>query len=307
MFQCDGDNVCINKIDDMIAAVVVLYYPDANVFINVLSYVNQVDLVVLVDNSDVSAGDFLAGFSENKKVLSITNGSNLGIAAALNIGAREAIARGCDMLLTMDQDSRAEPRMVELLQGCLNSAGEQSVAIVSAFHLTSVTNPPAFSAPQYMEMETVWTSGNLLRLSAYQEAGPFNEALFIDFVDHEYCLRLKRMGYRVVQSNRAILHHSIGNNLRKIDIASASLIVSNHSPLRRYYITRNRFLVTKKYREFKRFYWIDRRRFLAEILTIMLFENQRYEKFKMILRGYVDYRLGRLGKYSVRSMQGGIG
>lgn len=297
-------SVMLPELQHQIAAVVVLYYPDDNVQGNILSYVEQVDLVVLVDNSDEPALELIDKFSEEAKVISVVNGCNRGIAAALNIGAMEAIARGCDMLLTMDQDSRAAPGMVEILRSCLNSAEGQSIAIVSPFHLTTVTIPPDTTLSPYIEMETVWTSGNLLRLSAYKEAGPFNEALFIDFVDHEYCLRLKRIGYRIVQSNRAILHHSIGNNLRKIDFVPKPIFISNHSPLRRYYITRNRFFVTRKYHEFRRFCWIDRRRFLAELLTIILFESQKSEKLKMIIRGYIDYRRGRLGKYRAELIQG---
>jgi rhamnosyltransferase len=280
-----------------IAAVVVLYFPDDDVYKNILSYLDQVELVFLVDNSDEPAIDLIEKFSANRRVISIVNGCNLGIAAALNIGAEEAINRGCDLLLTMDQDSTASPGMVEILKDCFVSQEDKSLAIVSPFHLISVTDPPNTSLPSCTEMDTVWTSGNLLSLSAYQDVGPFDEDLFIDFVDHEYCLRLRRNGYRVIQSNVTILHHNIGNNLRKIKVASMSLVVSNHSPLRRYYITRNRFWVTRKYREFKRFCWVDKRRFWAELVTSMLFEQHKLEKFKMIIRGYLDYRFGRMGKF----------
>lgn len=285
-----------------IAAVVVLYFPDNNVFANILSYFDQVDLVILVDNSDQPAVELIEKFSGNCKVVPIFNHCNMGIAAALNIGAKEALARGCDLLLTMDQDSNASPGMVDTLRKGLDAPGEKRVAIVSPFHLTTVVEIPSIISPAYEELDTVWTSGNLVCLSAYECVGPFYEDLFIDFVDHEYCLRLKRKGYRVLQSNHAILRHSIGNNLRKINIVSKSIIISNHSPLRRYYITRNRFWVSRKYHEFRRFFWIDRRRFLAELVTIMLCERQKYEKLKMIFRGYVDYRRGKMGKFESGSM-----
>jgi rhamnosyltransferase len=280
-----------------IAAVVVLYSPEDDVYENILSYVEQVDLVFLVDNSDEPSSDLIEKFSTIRKVISIVNECNLGIAAALNIGARKALAHGCDLLLTMDQDSSASPGMVKALRDCFISQEDELLAIVSPFHLISIVDPPDPSLPPYEAIETVWTSGNLLRLSTFQKVGPFDEPLFIDFVDHEYCLRLKRNGYRVVQSNAAVLHHNIGTNLRKIDFATLSLVVSNHSPLRRYYITRNRFWVTKKYREFRRFSWIDKRRFWAELVTILLFEKYKLEKLKMIIRGYLDYRIGKMGKF----------
>ncbi len=38
------------------------------------------------------------------------------------------------------------------------------------------------------------------------------EDLFIDSVDTEYCLRLKKNGYRVVRLNEAILYHPLGDS-----------------------------------------------------------------------------------------------
>lgn len=291
----------------LVAAVVVLYLPDEDVYQNVLSYMDQVDWVILVDNSEKPAVELIDRFIGNPKVVSFANESNQGIAAALNTGAREALARGCEFLLTMDQDSCATPEMVATLKDFLASPEGWPFAIISPFHLTTVAEVPGPSARPYVEMETVWTSGNLLRLSVYQQVGPFDEALFIDFVDHEYCLRLRRNGFKVAQSNKAVLKHNIGNNLWKINFPVAPIYVSNHSSLRRYYITRNRFWVARKYPEFKRFFWLDKRRFLAELVTIVLFEKQKAEKFRMIVRGYHDYRLGRLGKFATkaRSEDGG--
>jgi rhamnosyltransferase len=283
-----------------VAAVVVLYYPDSDVYKNIVSYLEQVDLIILVDNTDEPAVELIEKLANNAKVFPIINHCNLGVAAALNMGAREAISRGYKFLLTMDQDSYAAPEMVEVLKGYFINQGNQ-LAIASPFHLTAIDETPDSVSPSFNEVETVWTSGNLLLLSAYQAVGPFEEDLFIDFVDHEYCLRLKRYGYRVIQSYRAILHHTIGNCLEKKRILTIPLIISHHSPVRRYYITRNRFWVREKYLEYKRFCWIDRRRFLAELVNILFFEAQKFEKYKMVFRGYMDYRSGRMGKYRVES------
>lgn len=283
-----------------VAAVVVLYNPDNDVYKNISSYLDQVDLVILVDNSDDPSVELFEKLAHSTKVFTVVNYGNLGIAAALNIGAREAISRGYGFLLTMDQDSYAAPGMVEVLKEHFINQ-ENQLAIVSPFHLTAIEKIPDSVSSSFIEVDTVWTSGNLLLLSAYQAVGPFEEDLFIDFVDHEYCLRLKRYGYRVIQSQRAILHHTIGNCLEKKRILTIPLIISHHSPVRRYYITRNRFWVRDKYPEFRRFCWIDRRRFLAELVNIYFFEEQKIEKYKMVIRGYLDYRSGRMGKYRVVS------
>jgi rhamnosyltransferase len=289
-----------------VAAVVVLYFPDHDVYDNIMSYHDQVDLVILVDNSDTPASSLVQLFSGDSRVISINNGTNLGIAVALNQGAREAQAHDCSFLLTMDQDSRANPGMVDILKDLFFSKYLDRLAIAAPFHLTSIGTAPDTYTPNYKECDSVWTSGNLLSLTVFEAAGSFEEKLFIDFVDHEYCLRLKRLGYRVIQSNRAVLHHVIGNNLRSINLLSKPIVISNHSPLRRYYIMRNRLWVAANYPEFKRFIWIDRRRIFAEIVTILLCEDRKIEKFRMMIAGLHDYLHSNMGKFENNRLGHGI-
>jgi rhamnosyltransferase len=45
----------------------------------------------------------------------------------------------------------------------------------------------------------VMTSGCLTNLAIWDESGGFSDELFIDEVDHDYCLNVRRHGYRVVR------------------------------------------------------------------------------------------------------------
>ena len=137
------------------------------------------------------------------------------------------------------------------------------------------------------------TSGNLLNLQVYLDAGPFRDDLFIDFVDNEYCLRLRNRGYSVLRADRAVLFHTVGDTRRY-----GPFIATNHPPLRRYYKTRNRFLVNRLYlRDFPGHCLFDRVRLLKEILSILIFEGEKLAKLRMMWRGYMDYRRGRFGIY----------
>jgi len=277
-----------------VAAVVVLYNPDGLVCDNVRSYLDQVDVVYAVDNSDAEDSR-IQPLKAEKKIRYLPNGRNLGIARALNIGAEKAIHDGYDYLLTMDQDSSATVGMVNALLGCPEPGETSRIGIVSPFHQTEIDTTPV-SGTLREEVLTAWTSGNLLNLNIYRTVGPFRDDFFIDFVDHEYCLRLQTNGYRVIQSNRAILHHRIGTDLKKNRFLHLTLITSNHSFIRRYYITRNRFWVRREYgRHFPEFFKTDRKRFLAELVNILFFEEDRFRKYLMICRGYRDYLIGKMG------------
>jgi rhamnosyltransferase len=275
-----------------IAAVVILYKPGNELFSNIASYLNQVDVLFAVDNTESPAPGFAVQLEVMPKVQYLPNNINLGVAKGLNIGAEKACTDGYDLLLTMDQDSKATPDMVALMLDCMTAQDLSKIGIVSPFHITAAGRLPRHDV-DCQDVMTPMTSGNLLNLKAYRAAGPFRDDLFIDFVDNEYCLRLRRLGFSIIQANRALLSHSVGD-IRKY----GPFIATNHSPLRRYYKTRNRFLVNKLYRrDFRGHCLFDRIRLAKEIISILLFEREKPAKFRMMWYGYLDYRRGRFGKY----------
>lgn len=277
--------------DIRIAAVVVLYNPGDDVSDNISSYLDQVEVVYAVDNTVSPSPSFAERITAIPRVRYLSNRTNLGVATALNMAAANALADGYHFLLTMDQDSKAAPEMVGNLLRIM--AGDPArTGIVSPFHITTASkSPPA--APEYQEVMTPMTSGCLLNLDVYQVVGPFRDDLFIDFVDNEYCLRLRKRGFRVLRVNRALLHHTVGDTRMY-----GPLVATNHPPLRRYYKTRNRFLVNTLYRDdFPGHCLFDRVRLVKEIGSIILFEREKGAKLRMMWRGYMDYRRGRFGRY----------
>jgi rhamnosyltransferase len=262
------------------------------VFANILSWAGQVDTIFAVDNSEGDIPAVVSTIAALGKVTLIRNRENEGIARALNIGAVKAGEEGYDFLLTMDQDSSAEPDMVEKMLRCLNEAAGGKIGIISPFHMTKSSGSPP-SKVLCQEVMTPMTSGCLLNLTAYRQVGPFRDDLFIDFVDNEYCLRLRKQGFRVLRANGALLEHSVGDTHKY-----GPFIATNHSPLRRYYKTRNRFLTNRLYRcDFPGHCLFDRVRLAKEIVSIILFEEEKLAKLHMMWRGYRDYRAGRFGKY----------
>lgn len=282
-----------------IAGVVVLYRPDVQVCDNINTYVNDLDRLYVVDNSDNPDRDLIAPIIANPVVEYIPNGQNLGIAKALNLAAQKAIESGYEFLLTMDQDSRATVGMIAaMLETLARFESPESVGIVGPFHLLAENH----KRPGADDLEVVphtMTSGNLLNLAAYRSVGPFLDELFIDFVDVEFCYRLRRHGFLVLQANRALLQHNLGN-ITSAKILHKRLRTSNHSALRRYYITRNRFFVWEKYRDLAAVQddiaW-DKVSFRGEIRNILLLEKDKLAKIAMIVRGFVDYKRNVFGKY----------
>jgi rhamnosyltransferase len=200
--------------------------------------------------------------------------NNVGVAAALNIGLKKAIDEKYDWLLTMDQDSVFEPGAFENLKSAAFAA-EDSVAWLSPVHKTQ----KGIKIHKYVAM----TSGSMLRVSACKQVGFFEEKLFIDSVDNEYCLRLRKFGYKLKHVNGCILNHSLGT-LRNGII--------QHNAARRYYITRNMLYVMSRYPVF---FFFGSKELIKSFLLILLVEDDKHRKIKSYFTGVVDFIRGRYG------------
>jgi rhamnosyltransferase len=275
-----------------ILAVVILYNPDRDLRARVDTYIDGVAKVLLIDNSEPPV-PWLSAW--NDKIQIIKNNVNKGIGEPLNIAAGIAIEEKFDWLLTMDQDSRFQPgSFEELKKVALRS--EVNIALVTPFHLTPDAPAPRFSEP-IKKIKLTMTSGNLLRLSAWKTAGPFDEKLFIDSVDHEYYLRLRKNGFTLLRANNSILLHPLGE-IRYKKMLFLRLKTTNHSALRRYYITRNRLYVSFKYFFSDLwFFFREMKELVKSFFVVLLMDDDKAKKIKMMFMGIFDFVRRRYGKH----------
>jgi rhamnosyltransferase len=271
---------------DRIAGVVVLFNPQKSVLQNIQTYLSDVEILYIIDNSPNACHDVVEQIIRFDKVKYITRNKNIGIAAALNIAAQKAIHEGFDYLLTMDQDSVASDGMIHRMLLC--STNIESIGLITPFHQDR--NAPKMPPKQDVESVLIaMTSGNLLNLTAYKKVGEFMEKLFIDFVDTEYCLRLQTHGFSVIRANRATLSHSLGHFTSR-RFFGLTVYPYNHSPLRLYYQTRNRFFLRRLYRnKYPEYFRYDMKLFLGGIIKIVLYEQYPLRKLIMICRGFLAF------------------
>lgn len=276
---------------------VVLFNPTREVLENIGSYIMQVDRLFVVDNSTNVNVSFHNDLNQFRNIEILRSGGNRGIAAALNELAVKAIKCKYNFLLTMDQDSRVPDKMIHSLIATTESNGLDlnTIGIISPYQYDDSHPEP----PQSPTEDTLFviTSGNLLNLQAYQKTGPFNEDLFIDRVDHDYCLRLHLNGFSVVRINTILMDHQLGSITRH-HLFGRVQYVSNHSPVRRYYLVRNGLFIARKYRDvFPDYSRSEIRVIKYEILKIILFEKCKASKMWHCALGYFDYRRRRFGQF----------
>jgi rhamnosyltransferase len=289
-----------------ICAVLVTYHPDARFAERLNKIREQVSATLIVDNTpDPTLASSLQHLSSTDLEI-IQNKENLGIGAALNQGSARAIQLGYHWIITFDQDSWAHDDLVATLIGIVEQQPRPELVgtIGCTFdhensHLSSAKHK--HNEASFTEVETVITSGSLVSAAVFSAAGPFRSDFFIDFVDHEYCLRLRKLGYKVLNANAPLMVHALGapttlgfdNGAGKF-----SLVLTNRSPLRRYYMTRNGLLVAKTYFTFAPT-WAFRT--LASVLgfallKIPLEKTGKWRKFCATIYGAFDALRAKTGK-----------
>lgn len=270
--------------NNRVIAAIVLYQPDMErLRENIAAVKNQVDKVVLVING-LESKDCVSEFRASDDIDIIQNKKNAGIAHALNQAMQYAQKNHYSWVLTLDQDTVAPADLVENLmkhQSC------ERIGIIA----------PDFIDRNYYrisEEKTGWeyvlsciTSGCLTNVPAWKDVGGFDDEMFIDYVDYDYCANLIEHGYGIIKDFDVKILHEIGNS-KRVYFGKYSIVVTNHSPMRKYYMARNVFYYSKKWPKYKNVVpgkW----EFLGtQLIGILFFEKQKLKKLCAVFRGIKD-------------------
>ncbi|WP_426587140.1 glycosyltransferase [Mucilaginibacter sp. R-33] len=258
---------------------------------NILSYVKELTELFVIDNSTLVNNEIVEKIIKLPNVTYINNGGNKGIAKALNIGAMKAFESGYQWFLTMDQDSFfLKPSS---FFNIIDNA-ESKVGIYAASYTDDYDRWIKPYNKDFNEIHFVITSGNLINLKAWHKVHGFEEKLFIDEVDHDYCMKLRKNDYRILTTTKLYLQHSVGKQIENYD----GKTFDGHSPVRYYYITRNTLYIVKKYFFEDIGFVFNRVRHLSKnLIKIVLFYPQKSEYLKNVGKGAGDFAKGRYGPF----------
>ena len=285
-----------------VCAVVITYHPDRDFPARLTRVLAQVDAAVIVDNGSTDAELELLQAAVAPGITLLCNHANLGVARALNIGVRRAIADGFSWALLLDQDTEVDPDMVRELLAARDSCPDPGrLAVVGSSFRDTNARPAdilrlAAQGDLWEEVESVITSGSLLSLRAYQATGPFREEFFIDHVDTEFCFRARSAGYRVFQTRRPLMSHTVGAPTSHRLLGTRKW-TTNHSPDRRYYIARNNTVMLREYGAPGGGSWRVKSavRCMRLIKRVALYETDKVKKIIAVAQGWWDGVRGNLG------------
>ncbi len=276
-----------------------------------------IDEIIVVNNASTDGTRRLL-FEKYPRVTVLDLSANVGAGGGYAAGmAYAAIEKKHDWVWLLDHDSLpADVGLETLLQGLAGVQGfTESVGMLAPVPINSGTQlsypgmlwsrgwirPPSDMLHQPVcFVDAVISSGSLIRSKVIETIGLPRADFFIDFVDYEYCLRLRSHGYRIAVVRDSLLEHAIGNP-RTINIFGHSRAWGGHAPWREYYKTRNEVFTMWNYFPDWRSKFSVLRRLLRHAAAIVAFGEKKRACLKMMLLGYLDGRPGRLG---IRFLEG---
>lgn len=281
------------------AGVVVLYNPDIDVKDNINTYINFIDKLFVIDNSNsinVALQDVLC---LNQKIEYIYLNGNKGLAKALRTGCELAIKESFDYVLTMDQDSFFQgDSVLSLIDFIENSEDHYAIVASNAISIytdeVSGQTKEAFTEISGGNKECNWvmTSGSMMCIKDYSLTSGFDESLFIAHIDIDICIKLNLCGGRIIKLQEAKLFQTFGNSKPKKFLWKVVHPSFAH-PNRTYYIFRNQKYLERKYPEYKNFIGVKLYKFL---IKIVFFEEQKIKKIIMAIRGSMDAKRNMMGE-----------
>lgn len=271
-----------------LAGTVILYNPSYEVIDNILSYLDGVDILYVLDNSENKNLKITNKLKEMSKVYYVAFAENKGISFALNYAIE--LAQAYEFLLTMDQDSKFKQGEIYIYKTKIEELNIQKseIAIYTINHMKEkiqVSN-------KFEYVNDTITSGSIIDIGIAQKVGKFDLNLFIDQVDLEYCYRVRKQGYKIIMFYDLFLIHNLGDPVQ-YNIFKYSFQVTNHNYLRRYYMMRNMLYVMKMYNDIRKSYIID---IFKMLIKILLFEDDKLKKLYYIGLGINDYIYNKFGK-----------
>jgi len=297
-FELEGGTVC---------AIVVTFNPDSAELGGLVQQIesHRCDFLV-VDNGSSNAEDFVHSLETLPRCVGVLAlDVNRGLAAGINLGLRRVSAAGYRLALLFDQDSRIGPGfcggMLEAWRAAALHGGDRIAAIGPRLQDPETGRRTPFKEFDRLLFRTdrkvdpggtlfhtgfLVTSGTLLSLSHLEDIGMMREDYFIDNVDLEWCFRALAKGYVLYGTDRAVLHHRVGEPAR--NVLERRGLIARHSPHRAYYTTRNRINLYRQ--PYAPVGWKirDLIRFVIKSSWLLMTSKRRAEYWRNIRRGIRD-------------------
>jgi rhamnosyltransferase len=275
-----------------IAAIFTTYKPDCHFRKRINSVVQSCYRTIVVDNTP---GGHAFSEMDLVDISLFQDGINKGLGSALNIGIQEAQRQGCDAVVLFDQDSSPNEEFIKSLIDTLSDVGPRTIIgplLIDDQKQKEINlDNSSKHCSEFEEVTCIATSGMCFRLDGVDSDDGFTEDFFLDFVDFEWCWRMRHKGWRILRLTYLPMLHRLGLAQRKF----LGLTYHVPAPYRHYFQFRDALKLLNIH-----YVPIYSRIRLTVILLPKLFVypwllDRGIERLSWMIKGIVDAFLGKKG------------
>ena len=198
------------------------------------TWFDQGFLVVVVNNNP--PGSSLIGVTAN---VVVSHHNKFGLAGGLNAGVASAVSAGANFITLLDQDSVISS---DSLSNLAMNCGQDLIVGPRVFD----QQRRILHSPACHNVRILIGSGTTFKVSVWRKVGTFHDWMEIDYIDHEWCSRARRLGLHLSVISQATLYQSFGS--RHPNELAHRLGMQSYSPYRRAIALRNlRWLVLQSF------------------------------------------------------------
>ena len=182
---------------------------------------------ILIDNASTDNSPAVAK-KKFPQIQLIRLSQNYGFSRAVNAGIKKA--KG-DYVLLLNNDIRLTPTAINALVKTLESNPRAGIVGGKMVDSQGRFCSPGFNLNPYLgftiynqsgqntEREVDWLSGAamMIKKSVFSRVGLFDEKFFFYFEDTDFCLRVKKAGFKIIYQPRAKILHLGGLSSRQVD------------------------------------------------------------------------------------------
>ena len=285
-----------------VMAGIVLYNPDIDRLLEeIKSVLSQVDFVCLCDNGSDNIGIVEEKTKTFNNLKLLKNVCNLGIGTASNQLCKYAKENEFDWILMLDHDTICPANLIDTYKKYIDDKriGMICPNVVDKEIVNNIYRSTTGKELEYIDR--CIQSATLVRLSAWEKCGGYNEWMFIDYVDFDFCKRLELNGLKIARCTTVTVDHQLGKRIKskyekfylslynrtKIKAFKYLIYKNVFSKARVYYCTRNNIAYIKMFGNYinKGYEW---RKFYFGILKRILRSTNRPMIIRETIRGMKD-------------------
>lgn len=183
---------------------IVTYNPSIERLIeNLNAIAHQVERVILFDNCSNNLNSIEKILVNYENVNIIRSNENIGLASALNRICQISFENNIEWIILLDQDT---------------VCGNDFIKIYRKYEMlpqAAILCPIMFDKRRriyidknnndYEEVHECIQSGALYNVKILDEVGYFDDWYFIDYIDYDYCMSIKRKGYKIFQISSLLI------------------------------------------------------------------------------------------------------